>query len=195
MLQKDAGKKLHDNIIEIRRQSLELMREKKRCTNLESELLSVQGIADNRSTSIHQLRHELDIKSKEYTNNVHQCEMKIQEVNKQLENMKKQEQRKAGELLQVNLDLWGKDEALKEMKRREMSLKQGIMNTSNVIIYSTFILDWELKLSAKELDISHKHQQLSLLNNKLEQSEEKIKLLESNVTKLNQMTDKWKKGN
>ena len=134
MLQKDAGKKLHDNEIEIRRQSLELMREKKRCTDLESELLSVQGIADNRSTSIHQLRHELHVKSKEYTNNVHQCEMKIQEVNKQLENMKKQEQRKEGELLQVNLDLWGKDEALKEMKRREMSLqhkmeklKQGIL--------------------------------------------------------------------
>ena len=68
------------------------------------------------------------------------------------------------------------------------------MNTSNLIIYSTFILDWELKLSTKELDISHKHQQLSLLNNKLERSEEKIKLLESNVTKLNQMTEKWKKG-
>ena len=134
MLQKDAGKKLHDNEIEIRRQSLELMTEKKRCTDLESELLSVQGIADNRSTSIHQLRHELEVKSKEYTNNVHQYEMKIQEVNKQLENMKKQEQRKEGELLQVNLDLWGKDEALKEMKTREMSLqhkmeklKQGIL--------------------------------------------------------------------
>ena len=69
------------------------------------------------------------------------------------------------------------------------------MNTSTLIIYSTFILDWELKLSAKELDIRHKHQQLSLLNNKLEQSEEKIKLLESNVTKLNQITEKWKKGN
>ena len=68
------------------------------------------------------------------------------------------------------------------------------MNTSNLIIYSTFILDCELKLSAKELDITHKHQQLSLLNNKLEQSEEKIKLLESNVTKLNQTTEKWKKG-
>ena len=66
------------------------------------------------------------------------------------------------------------------------------MSTSNLIIYSTFILDWELKLSAKELDISDKHQQLSLLNNKLEQSEEKIKLLESN---LNQTTEKWKKGN
>ena len=69
------------------------------------------------------------------------------------------------------------------------------MNTSNLNIYTTFILDWELKLSAKELDISHKHQQLSLLSNKLEQSEEKIKLLESNVTKLNQMIEKWKKGN
>ena len=69
------------------------------------------------------------------------------------------------------------------------------MNTSNLIIYSTFILDWELKLSAKELDISHKHQQLSLLINKLEQSEEKIKLLESKVTKLNLMTEKWQKGN
>ena len=201
MLQKDAGKKLHDNEIEIRRQSLELMREKKRCTDLESELLSVQGIADNRSTSIHQLRHELEVKSKEYMKNIHQYQMKIQEVNKQLENMKKQDQRKEGDLLQVNLDLWGKDEALKEMKAREISLqrkveklKQGIlkMNTSNLIIYSTFILDWELKLSAKELDISHKHQQLSLLNNKLEQSEEKIKLLESN---LNQTTEKWKKGN
>ena len=66
------------------------------------------------------------------------------------------------------------------------------MNTSTLFTYSTFILDWELKLSAKELDINHKHQQLSLLNNKLEQSEEKVKLLESN---LNQMTEKWKKGN
>ena len=134
MLQKDAGKKLHDNEIEIRRQSLELMREKKRCTDLESELLSVQGIADNRSTSMHQLRHELEVKSNDYMQNVHQYQMKIQEVNKQLENMMKQEQRKEGELLQVNLDLWGKDEALKEMKTREISLqreveklKQGIL--------------------------------------------------------------------
>ena len=52
----------------------------------------------------------------------------------EIENMKKQEERKEGELLQVNLDLWGKDEALKEMKTREMSLqhtmeklKQGIL--------------------------------------------------------------------
>ena len=65
------------------------------------------------------------------------------------------------------------------------------MNTSNLIIYSTFISE----LSSKELDISHKHQQLSLLNSKLAQSEEKIKLLETNVTKLNQTTEKWKKGN
>ena len=134
MLQKDAGKKLHDNEIEIRRQSLELMTEKKRCTDLESELLSVQDIADNRSTSIHQLRHELEVKSKEYMKHVIQYERRIQEVNQQLENMKKQEQKKEGELLQVNLDLRGKDEALKEMKTREISLqhtmeklKQGIL--------------------------------------------------------------------
>ena len=134
MLQKDAGKKLHDNEIEIRRQSLELMREKKKYTDLESELLSVQGIADNRSTSIHQLRNELEVKSKQYMKNVYQYEMKIQEVNLQLENIKKLDQRKEEKLLQVNLDLWGKDEALKEMKIREMSLqckveklKQGIL--------------------------------------------------------------------
>ena len=65
------------------------------------------------------------------------------------------------------------------------------MNTSTLIIYSTFISE----LSSKVLDISHKHQQLSLLNNKFEQSEDKIKLLESNVTKLNQTTQKLKKGN
>ena len=66
--------------------------------------------------------------------NVQQYERKIQEVNKQLENMKKQEQRKEEELLQVNLDLRGKDEALKGMKTREMSLqhkveklKQGVL--------------------------------------------------------------------
>ena len=134
MLQRDAGKKLHDNEIEIQRQSLELMKEKKRCTDLESELLSVQGIADNRSTSIRQLKYELEVKSKEYMENVHQYQMKIQEVNKQLENSKKKEQRKEGELLQVNLDLWGKDETIKEMNTREMSLqhevkkiKQGIL--------------------------------------------------------------------
>ena len=110
------------------------MREKKRCTDLESELLSVQGIADNRSTTIHQLKHELEVKSKETLQNVHQYQMEIQEVNKQMENSKKQEQRKEEELLQVNLDLRGKDEALKEMKTREISLqckveklKQGIL--------------------------------------------------------------------
>ena len=134
MLQKDAGKKLHDNEIEIRRQSLELITEKKRCTDLESELLSVQHIAKNRSTSIHQLRHELELKSKEYMQDVIQYERKNQEVSKQLENMKKQEHRKEGELLQVNLDLWGKEETIKEMETREMSLqhkmeqlKQGIL--------------------------------------------------------------------
>ena len=65
------------------------------------------------------------------------------------------------------------------------------MNTSALIIYSTFISE----LSSKVLDISLKHQQLSLLNNNLEQSGAKIKLLESNVTKLNQTTEKLKKGN
>ena len=134
MLQKDAGKKLHDNEIEIQRQSLELMREKKRCTDLESELLSVQGIADNRSTFIHQLRHELEVKSNEYMKNVHQYQIKIEEVNKQLENMKKQEQRKEGELLQVNLDLWGKDEALKEMKTREISLQRKVEKLNQGIL-------------------------------------------------------------
>ena len=69
------------------------------------------------------------------------------------------------------------------------------MITSNLIIYSTFILELELKLSAEGLDISHKHQQLSLLNDKFEHIENKIKLLESNVTELNQTTEKWKKGN
>ena len=116
MLQKDAGKKLHDNEIEIRRQSLELMREKKRCTELESQLLSVQCFAENRNTYISQLTHDFQQE--------HQIlSMKIQEVNKQLENMKMQEQKKEGELLEVSLDLWGKDETIKEMETREMSLK------------------------------------------------------------------------
>ena len=112
MLQKDAGKKLHDNEIEIRRQTLELMREKKRCTELESELLSVQGIAAYISQLSHDFQQKYEILS-----------IKIQEVNKQLENMKMQEQRKEGELLQVSLDLWGKDETIKEMETREMSLQ------------------------------------------------------------------------
>ena len=107
MLQKDAGKKLHDNEIEIRRQTLELMREKKRCTELESELLSVQGIAAYISQQSHDFQQKYEILS-----------IKIQEVNKQLENMKMQEQRKEGELLQVSLDLWGKDETIKEMETR-----------------------------------------------------------------------------
>ena len=75
---------------------------------------------------ITQLRHDSE--------NVHQYQMKIQEVNMQLENMKNREKRKEEQLLQVNLDLRGKDEALKEMKTREISLqhtmgklKQGIL--------------------------------------------------------------------
>ena len=79
-------------------------------------------------------KEELITQLKHDSENVHQYQLKIQEVNKQLENTKKQDQRKEGELLQVNLDLWGKDEALKEMKTREMSLqhkveklKQGIL--------------------------------------------------------------------
>ena len=116
MLQKDAGKKLHDNEIEIRRQTLELMREKKRCTELESELLSVQCIADNSNAYISQLTHDFEQKYQILST-------KIQEVNKQLENMKMQEERKEGELLQVSLDLWGKDETIKEMETREMSLQ------------------------------------------------------------------------
>ena len=48
------------------------------------------------------------------------------------------------------------------------------MNTTKLIIYSTFVLDFELKLG---------------------QNEEKMKLLESNVTKLNQTIEKWMKGN
>ena len=123
MLQKDAGKKLHDNEIEIRRQKLEFMREKKRCTDLQSELLSLQSVADNRSISIQRLKHELEIKSNEYMKNVHQYQIKIQEVKKQLENSKRQKQRKEGELLQGNLDLWGKDETIKEIKTSEMSLQ------------------------------------------------------------------------
>ena len=134
MLQKDAGKKLLDNEIEIRRQKLEFMRQKKRCTDIQSELLSLQSVADNRSTSIQRLKHELEIKSNEYMKNVHQYEMKIQEVKKQLENSKKQEQRKEGELLQVNLDLWGKDETIKEMKTSEMSLQRKVKKLNQGIL-------------------------------------------------------------
>ena len=127
MLQKDAGKKLHDNEMEIRRQSLELIRERRRSTDLESELLSVQVIADNRDAYISQLTNDFQ---KKYGI----LSLNIQELNKQLENMKKQEQRKEGELLQVRLDLWGKDKTLKEMKTSETSLqhmmeklKQGML--------------------------------------------------------------------
>ena len=85
-------------------------------------------------TTVLRKKEELITKLKHDSENVHQYQLKIQEVNKQLENMKKQDQRKEGELLQVNLDLRGKDEALKEMKTREISLqrkveklKQGIL--------------------------------------------------------------------
>ena len=119
MLQKDAGKKLHDKEIEIRRQTLELMREKKRCTELESELLSVQCLTDCKNAYISQLTHD-------YVQKHQILSMKIQEVNKQLENMKMQEERKEGELLQVNLDLWGRDETIKEMKTRATSLQHNM---------------------------------------------------------------------
>ena len=79
-------------------------------------------------------KEELITQLKHDSENVHQYQLKIQEVNKQLENMKNQEKRKEEELLQVNLDLKGNDEALKEMKTKEMSLqckveklKQGIL--------------------------------------------------------------------
>ena len=132
MLQ-DAGKKLHDNEIEIRRQSLELMKEKKRSTDLESELQSVQVIADSRNTYINQLKHELEEKSNEYIENIHRYQIlndqKIHEVtilNKELEILKMKQQRSEGQLLEVNLDLWGKDDELKEMKSREMLLQHKV---------------------------------------------------------------------
>ena len=63
-----------------------------------------------------------------------QYELTIQEGNKQLENMKNQEQRKEEELLQAYLDVEGKDETINKMKTRGMSLqreveklKQGIL--------------------------------------------------------------------
>ena len=75
---------------------------------------------------ITQLKYDLE--------DVHQYQLKIKEVNKQLVNSKEQEQRKEEELLQVNLDSRGKDKRIKEMTTREMSLeykmeklKQGIL--------------------------------------------------------------------
>ena len=133
MLQKDAGKKLHDNEIEIRRQSLELTKEKKRSTDLESELQSVHVIADSRNTYINQLKHELEEKSNEFIENIHQYQIlndqKIHEVtmlNKEVEILKMKLQRSEGQLLEVNLDLWGKDEQLKEMRSREMLLQHKV---------------------------------------------------------------------
>ena len=65
---------------------------------------------------------------------VHQYQIKIQEVNKQPENSKKQEQRKEGELLQVNLDLWGKEETIKAMKTSEMSLQRKVEKLNQGIL-------------------------------------------------------------
>ena len=133
MLQKDAGKKLHDNEIEIRKQSLELMREKKRSTDLESELLSMQGIADSQNTHIRDLEWKLEEKSKECMENLYRYQImyddKIQEVDillKQLQNLKMEQQQKEGQLLQASLDLWIKDESLEEMKSRDISLQNRV---------------------------------------------------------------------
>ena len=76
-------------------------------------------------------KEELITQLKHDSENVHQYQLKIQEVNKQLENMKNQEKRKEEELLQVNLDLRGKDETIKEMEtrlqRKVEKLKQRIL--------------------------------------------------------------------
>ena len=42
------------------------------------------------------------------------------------------------------------------------------------------------QLSAKQLDITHQHQLLSLLNNELVQNQQNIKHLQSSITRLNQ---------
>ena len=154
MLQQDAGKKLHDNEIEIRRQSLELMKEKKRSTDLESELQSVQVIANSRSTYINQLKHELEEKSKEYRENIHRYQIlndqknhEVTMLKKELEILKMKQQQSEGKLLEVNLDLWGKDEQLKEMRSRENllqheveKLKQGRQLNDSVNIYIQYLL-------------------------------------------------------
>ena len=133
MLQQDAGKKLHDNEIEIRRQSLELTKEKKRSTDLESELQSVHAIADSRNTYVNKLKHELEEKSKEYIENIHRYQIlndqknhEVTMLNKELEVLKMKQQQSEGQLLEVNLDLWGKDEQLKEMRSREMLLQHEV---------------------------------------------------------------------
>ena len=63
-----------------------------------------------------------------------QYELTIQEVNKQLANVKNQEQRKEEELLQVNLDLRGKEETIKEMETREMSLQHAMEKLNQGIL-------------------------------------------------------------
>ena len=79
-------------------------------------------------------KEELITQLKHDSENIHQYQLKIQEVNKQLENMKNQEKRKEKELLQVNLDMRGKDEALKEMKTREISLQRKVENLKQGIL-------------------------------------------------------------
>ena len=51
------------------------------------------------------------------------------------------------------------------------------------------------QLSAKQLDITHQHEQLSLLNNELVRNQQNIKHLQSSITRLNQTVQIWKKGN
>ena len=68
-------------------------------------------------------------------------DQKIQEVtmlNKELQNVKMKQQRCEVQLLEVNLDLWGKDEELKEITSKEVllqrkveKLQQGIVEMSN----------------------------------------------------------------
>ena len=80
-------------------------------------------------------KEELITQLKQDSEIVHQYQLKIQEVNKHMENMKNQEKRKEEELLQVNLDLSGKEEALKEMKTREMSLQHTMEKLKQGIIH------------------------------------------------------------
>ena len=79
-------------------------------------------------------KEELITQLKHDSENIHQYQLKIEEINKQLDNSKKQEQRKEEELLQVNLDSRGKDEKIKEMKTREISLEHKIGNLKQSIL-------------------------------------------------------------
>ena len=51
------------------------------------------------------------------------------------------------------------------------------------------------QLSAKQLDTTHQHEQLSLLNNERIENQRKIKHLQSGITRLKQTVEIWKKGN